>query len=300
MKVVSTEKLPEKLKTILIIDSPTSKDLEDADVLIGWPSRINLVIEKCKNLKMIQTFSAGVDNLEFKLIPPHVKIFSNAGSYALPVAEHAWGLILAAAKGVNIKERLTAYQIYGRTLLVVGGGGIGTEVARLGRSFKTFNVGISRSFKDITVFDKTDEITKVKEYVREADIIVDTLPLNLKTKGILNYDLLSGIKKNCIIVNVGRGETVDEDGMFKLLSERNDIRFATDVFWRDAEGKENFYTSKLWKLNNFFATFHTAGAYGNNEVMVNAMSIAIDNVRRFIEGEETRNEVKISDYIEKS
>ncbi len=299
MLVISTEKLPERLKGIIKIqDEPSDEEIRKADVIIGWPKQINKVLRKTENLKVIQTFSAGVDDLDFRSLEKGVRVFSNAGAYSLPVAEHAWALILGAGKGINSKERLVAYQAYGRTLLVIGAGGIGTETARIGKNaFSTFNIGVSRSFKDASVFDIRGEEKDLKKYVAQAGIIVDALPLNKETRGVLNYELLKEVKENCIIVNVGRGETVDEEGMFKLLSERRDVRFATDVFWRKNDGKENFTESPLWTLNNFFATFHTAGAYGNEEVMLNAMEMAVRNVKRFLEGQNPLNEVKIIDYL---
>lgn len=297
MLIISTEELPDELKKIIpIMDRPSEEDIEKAEIILGWPKQINRLLHKCKNLKVIQTFSAGVDDLDFKPLKG-IRVFSNAGAYSIPVAEHAWGLILGAAKGVNSKERLISYQVYNKTLLVLGAGGIGIEIARIGKNaFHTFNIGISRSFKDKSPFDIVDSVDSLHKYVEQADIIVDTLPLNNLTKEILNYELLNKVKNNCIIVNVGRGETVDEEGMFKLLSQRRDVRFATDVFWRK-DGKENFIDSSLWSLKNFFATFHTAGAYGNEEVMHKAMEIAIRNVQSFLKDGKALNEVRVADYL---
>ncbi|BBG25452.1 2-hydroxyacid dehydrogenase [Sulfuracidifex tepidarius] len=296
--IISTQELPGKLKEIIPInDKPSEKDIEEAEIIVGWPKQINKLLDKCKNLKVIQTFSAGVDDLDFKRIK-EARVFSNAGAYSIPVAEHAWGLILGAAKGVNSKERLIAYQVCNKTLLVLGAGGIGIETARIGKNaFHTFNIGLSRSFKDKSVFDTVDSVESLHNYVEKADIIVDALPLNNSTKNILNYNLLRNVKNNCIIVNVGRGETVDEEDMFKLLSQRSDIRFATDVFWRKEDGKEDFLSSPLWSLKNFFGTFHTAGAYGNEEVMLRAMEIAIRNVQSFLRDGRASNEVRVADYL---
>ncbi|AGJ63470.1 glycolate dehydrogenase [Saccharolobus islandicus] len=300
MKIISTEKVPEECKNIINIkdENLTDEDYKNAEILLTWPGRVNSdLIDKMPNLKVIQTFSAGVDDLNFSIVPPHVKVFSNAGAYSLSVAEHAWALILALAKGVGTKKRTIVYDVSEKTLLVLGGGGIGSEVARIGKTaFRNYVIGISRSFRKPEWFDEKHEMIMIREKIKEADIIVDTLPLNKQTRSLLNYDLLKDAKRNAIIVNVGRGETVDEEGIYRLLKERQDVRFGTDVFWRK-NGKEDFYNTKLWELDNFTGTLHTAGAYGNESIMKRAMSMACLNVKKYIDKGVADNEVRREDYV---
>lgn len=300
MRIISTEKVPEECRNVIDVkyDNLTDEDFKNAEILLTWPSRVNKeLISKMPKLKVIQTFSAGVDDLDFSVIPPHVKVFSNAGAYSLSVAEHAWALILALAKGVGTRKRTIVYEITNKVLLILGAGGIGSEVARIGKTaFRNYVIGISRSFKKPEWFDEKHSMAMLREKIGEADIIVDTLPLNKETRGILNYDLLKNVKQRAIIVNVGRGETVDEEGIYRLLKERPDVRFGTDVFWRK-NGREDFYNTKLWELENFIGTLHTAGAYGNDEVMKRAMFIACLNVKKYIDKGVADNEVRREDYV---
>ncbi|MEM3221197.1 MAG: glycolate dehydrogenase [Saccharolobus sp.] len=300
MKIISTEKVPEECLNVIDVkyDNLTEEDYKEARILLTWPSKVNReLISRMPKLEVIQTFSAGVDDLDFSIIPPNVRIFSNAGAYALSVAEHAWGLILGLAKGIGTKKRTIAYMASEKTLLILGAGGIGSEVARIGKTaFRNYVIGISRTFKKPEWFDERHSMSMLREKINEADIIVDTLPLNKHTKGILNYELLKNVKQGAIIVNVGRGETVDEEGIYRLLKERPDVRFGTDVFWRK-NGKEDFYNTKLWELENFIGTLHTAGAYGNMEVMRKAMFIACLNVKKYIDKGNADNEVKREDYV---
>jgi len=300
MRIISTEKVPEECRNVIDVkyDNLTDEDFKNAEILLTWPSRVNKeLISKMPKLKVIQTFSAGVDDLDFSVIPPHVKVFSNAGAYSLSVAEHTWALILALAKGVRTRKRTIVYEITNKVLLILGAGGIGSEVARIGKTaFRNYVIGISRSFKKPEWFDEKHSMAMLREKIGEADIIVDTLPLNKETRGILNYDLLKNVKQRAIIVNVGRGETVDEEGIYRLLKERPDVRFGTDVFWRK-NGREDFYNTKLWELENFIGTLHTAGAYGNDEVMKRAMFIACLNVKKYIDKGVADNEVRREDYV---
>jgi D-3-phosphoglycerate dehydrogenase len=300
--IISFIKLPKEAKEILkeyeVKDENISdEDLEKAKIIIALPRDINEgIISKAKNLEVIQTISAGVDGLPFHILPKNVKVFSNAGAFNIPVAEHAWALILASAKMVGRKKPYKTYLLTNKTLLVLGAGEIGSEIARIGKfAFNMYVIGVSRSFKYPQYFDERYNIDKLTEVIPRANVIVDALPLNKYTLKILNYDLLKHVAKECIIVNVGRGDTIDEEGIYRLLKERPDVRFATDVFWIK-NGYEDF-ESKLWELENFTGTPHIAGGGGNEEVLMNAIIKAVKNVKMYLERGEAKNLVRIEDYI---
>ena len=299
MLIISTEKLPEECKRLLknVKDEFSEEDLERADIIMLWPSQIRTILPKAKSLKVIQCFTAGVDGIPFEILPKDVVVFSNAGAYSVPVAEHAFALIMTLAKGIGKKERIVVpYLLSDKTLLVLGGGGIGSEVARIGKTaFNMYVIGISRSFKKPEFFDEKYDLDKLKDVISRADYIVDALPLNKFTRGILNYDVLSRTKENCVIVNVGRGETIVEDDIYRILKERKGLRFGTDVFWRK-DGTEDF-NSKLWELENFTGTPHTAGAYGNEAVKIHAITEACKNVYRYITTGKAENKIRIEEYI---
>ncbi|BBD73715.1 3-phosphoglycerate dehydrogenase [Sulfodiicoccus acidiphilus] len=299
MKIVSTLRLPEQCMQLLkgnqIIEGDLS-EVSDADVLMGWPNELSSIVRSSSKLKAIQTFSAGVEALDFRAVPESVKVFSNAGAYAVPVAEHAWALVLALAKRVGRKDRGESYVVTGKTLLVLGAGGIGSEVARIGKAaFSMITIGISRSFKRPEFFDERYPYTEVDNHLGRADVIVNALPLTRQTEGFLNWERLSKVKEKSIIVNVGRGETVERDALVRLLMERPTVRFGTDVFWRK-DGEENFQ-DPLWEAENFTGTPHTAGGYANREVLEHAKLAACENVRRFVETGRAENEVRREDYL---
>lgn len=304
MKVISTEKLPQKAKEILINaglevkdDKLSEDDLKLAEALLTWPSRASEYISKMPNLKVIQVFSAGVDDFPFHLLPKGVKLFSNAGAYSVSVAEHTFALILTLAKGINKSmKRFESYQLTGKTIVILGAGGIGSEVARIAKQgFAMRTIGVSRSFKRPEFFDEKYSFNLLDEVLPRGDVIVDTLPLNKYTRGLLNYERLRKLKDKAILVNVGRGETVVEEDIIRILKERPTIRFGTDVFWRK-DGKEIF-ESPLWSMDNFAGTLHTAGGYASKEVLENAMIRACENLAEYLRTGRAENEVKIEDYL---
>jgi len=300
-KVFVTDWLPEEARHVLSGFEVYEKEAADGTLarcqaLVCWPSRAKReLLQKMNGLRVVQTMSAGVDGLDFHSLSPDVQVFSNAGAFSDTVAEHAWGLLLGIAKGIHLRNARTVPRaLRGKTLLVVGAGGIGTEVARLSRSLGMRTIGISRSFKAPGFFDETHPISSLGEVVATVDAIVITLPLTKVTRGMINYELLLKAKENVIVVNVGRGETVDEGGLLKWLRERPESRFATDVFWKDG-GKEVF-TTKAWDLPNFAGTLHNSGTPIGDDLKGPKVAAAL-NVRRFFELGEALNRVEIAEYL---
>ncbi|BFI74894.1 2-hydroxyacid dehydrogenase [Sulfurisphaera ohwakuensis] len=296
--IISTVKLPEECKRLIPVkdEGITEDDIRNAEIIMLWPSQAREILPKAEKVKIIQTFSAGVDDFPFELLKKDQLLYSNAGAYSISVAEHAFALILALAKGVGVKKRVETYPLNNSTILILGAGGIGSEVAKIAKlGFNMYVIGVSRSFKG-TYYDEKYSLKDLEKVIGRADVIVDTLPLNKETRGILNYSVLSKVKEKCIIVNVGRAETVVEDDIYRILKEKPGVRFGTDVFWR-VNGKENFSTSKLWELENFTGTPHIAGATANERVLKNALIQACKNVYRILNEGEGENKVKIEDYI---
>jgi len=270
--------------------------LAECQELICWPSRAKADLLRSMNgLKMVQTMSAGVDTLDFGSLPPGVQVFSNAGAFTDTVAEHAWGLLLGVAKGVHLRNvKVSPRALRGKTLLVIGAGSIGSEVARLSKSIGMRTIGISRTFKGGGFFDEKHAASRLATDIRAADAIVITLPLTNNTKGMIGYKLLMKSKVNVIAVNVGRGDTIDEKGLLKWLKERPESRFATDVFWK-RRGKEVF-TTKAWELPNFAGTLHDSGTPVGEDLKGPKIAAA-KNVRRFLQSGKALNRVEPSEYL---
>ena len=298
--LIVTDSLPDEAKGILsdfeVLESPVGDGaLERCEALICFPGRVKGdTLRKMKSLKMVQTLSAGVDGLDFGALTPGVQVFSNAGAFTGSVGEHAWGLLLGVAKGVHLRNvRTTPRMLRGKTLLVIGCGAIGSEVARLSKSISMRTVGVSRSFKSPEVFDEAHPMADLPKVMGAADAIVDALPLTNGTRGALSYGLLSLAKEAVILVNVGRGETVDEQGVLRWLKERPESRFATDVYWKK-EGREQFSTP-AWDLPNFAGSLHNSGI-PLGEDLAEVKVAAARNVKLYFETGSAANRVDPSEY----
>ena len=301
MAIFVTDTLPPEARSLLsdfeVFESTADDDaLARCQALICWPSRAKaVVLRKMKSLKMVQTLSAGVDVLDFGSLPPGVQVFTNAGAFTQTVAEHAWGMLLGMSKGIHVRnQKTTPRSLRGKTLLVLGCGSIGSEVARLSKSLKMRTIGVSRSFRSPQMFEERHQMSSLPDLIGRADAIVVTLPLTNRTRGILGYDLLKKAKEAAILVNVGRGGTIEEEGLVRWLGERPESRFVTDVYWFK-EGRESFSTM-AWELPNFAGTLHVSGL-PLGEDLSRAKVAAAKNVRSYLEGGVPLNHVDISEYL---
>jgi D-3-phosphoglycerate dehydrogenase len=296
-----TATLPERARSVLKGLDVFEGEADDAtlarcQVLMAWPTRAGReLLGKMRNLRMVQALSAGVDGLDFASLPPRIQVYSNAGAYTESVAEHAWGLLLGAAKGLHARrQRVVPRRLRGKTLLVVGCGAIGSEIARLAKSVGMNTVGVSRSFKDPDLFDEKHGTGDLLKVIGAADAIAIALPLTNRTAGLIDYDTLMLCNESVTVVNVGRGETVSEEGLIRWLRERPESRYTTDVFWK-RDGRETFDT-EAWELPNFSGTLHISGVPLGDK-LEHPIVEAAKNVRRFLETGDAFNRVELAEYL---
>jgi D-3-phosphoglycerate dehydrogenase len=296
-----TATLPDQARSILEGLDIFEVEADDASlaqcqVLMAWPMRAGKeLLGKMRSLRMVQALSAGVDGLDFASLPPGIHVYSNAGAYTESVAEHAWGLLLGAAKGLHARrQRVVPRRLRDRTLLVVGCGAIGSEIARLAKSVGMNTVGVSRSFKVPDIFKERHGTGDLRKVMGVADAIAIALPLTKRTAGLIDYDTLMLSNESVTIVNVGRGETVSEEGLIRWLRERPESRYTTDVFWK-RKGRETFDT-EAWNLPNFSGTLHISGVPLGDK-LEHPMVEAAKNVRRFLETGNALNRVDLTEYM---
>ncbi len=300
-KLFVTDTLPQQARDILSdfeVHESSADDqvLAECQVLLCWPTRAKAdLLQKMKSLKVVQTMSAGIDDLDIRSLPPGTQVFSNAGAFTGTVAEHAWGMLLGVAKGIHLRNQKTAPRsLRGKSLLVLGAGSIGSEVARLSKSLEMETLGVSRSFRSPELFDERVPVAALPDVIGKADAMVIALPLSKGTRGLVGYDLLARAKEMVMVVNVGRGEIVDEAGLLRWLKERRESRYATDVFWVTG-GRERFATD-AWELPNFAGTLHVSGV-PVGEDLVGAKVAAAWNVRRYFESGAALNRVDVGEYL---
>jgi phosphoglycerate dehydrogenase-like enzyme len=256
-----------------------------AEVLYGIPAeradRLAWAVRSAPGLRFVQATAAGAGQqvAAAKLTREEldrVAFASASGVHATPLAE--WSLfgilaftkelprLLADQRARRFAEHRPQDELRGKTLLVVGLGAIGREVARLGGAFGMHVVAVRRHEGDLD------------ELLPQADAVVVTLPLTDETRGLLSRDRIAAMKDGSIFVNVGRGGVVDEDALIDGLRDGKLRGAALDVFATEPLPE----TSPLWDLDNVILSPHTAAlSWKENERIVELFA---ENLRRYLAG----------------
>jgi phosphoglycerate dehydrogenase-like enzyme len=259
-------------------------------------------------LKMLQTFAAGVDLIDFTAVEEQSEVtICNSHINAAEVAEYAISLLFAVAKNLIPNDRELrkgdwkyafggpnpSIEIRNKTCLIVGLGSIGSEVARRLKGFDVRITAVTRSgtSKHAALADELVAIDEIRPLVEKADFVVLSLPHTPESEGLVNEEFISWMKPESILVNVSRGAIVEEKALFTALQE-NKIRGAgLDVWWRYPEkwrGKGIPPTDMPFQdLDNLVASPHRGGYSENTEREY--FQFAGENILRFIRGETPQN-----------
>ena len=283
----------------------------DCLLVFSWPTQLRIErLQGMTSLRFIQSILAGVNHIPFASLGKSVIVSSNAGAYSEEVAEYAWALLLSAAKRVvelhvSLREEKWSLRrtldegseitvMRGKILGILGFGGIGNSVATIAKGFGMQLYAFSRkkwASKGVRVFTGPGGLT---DLLRRSDAVVLALPLTSQTARIISAERLSEMKKDGILVNVARGELVDEKAMYDHLASNPNFRYATDVWWY-RENRESLKTDyPFLSLPNFIGTPHVSGPSGL--ATGRPVQLASENTIRFLKGLHPRNIVNPEDY----
>jgi phosphoglycerate dehydrogenase-like enzyme len=245
-------------------------------------------------LRLVQLLSAGYDNVDLEAARrAKVPVANNGGANAISVAEHAVMLMLTVARRVIWQHASVAagrwrgngpsprmYELYGKTLGIVGLGTIGKKVARLGRAF-----GMRVEYYDIARLSEDAEdalgvrFRLLSELIGNADVVSLHVPLNDSTHHLIGEGELARMKPTAILINTSRGPVVDEAALCGALADGNLFGAGLDVFDPEPPQADN----PLLQLDNVVLTAHFAGPTWDNHVA--RFRNAFDNVQRVARGE---------------
>jgi D-3-phosphoglycerate dehydrogenase len=230
-------------------------------------------LEKCGGLKHIVFLGTGaasfVDIAAAKRLGIKVSTISGYGDTT--VAEHAMGLVFAAARHIGTMHGIVrsggwrpmqGMELRGKTLGIVGLGGIGREMARIAGGIGLKVLSYNRTAKPSTV--------PIDELLAKSDIVSLHLALNDETRGFLSRERLGRTKPGVIIVNTARAGVVDEPALIDLLKSGHIGHYATDVFGKEPPSADE----PLLKLDNVTLTAHAG--YNTPEAAMTMYRRAID------------------------
>jgi glycerate dehydrogenase len=294
-------------------EASLSRLLPSIEILLVffWPNFLTPEnLSMMSNLRLIQSILAGVNHIPFSQLDKKVIVCSNAGAYSDEVAEYAWSLLLSAAKRIvdfhnavktdqwRLRRTLGGKEVTileEKTLGILGYGGIGSAVARIGKGFLVKIYTFSRKpvrEKGVRSFRGDKGLLRV---LGQSDAVIVSLPLTKFTNKIIGTDELAAMKKDAILVNIARGELVDETALYEHLKTNPDFRYAADVWWY-RDGKESLKTvNPFFELSNFIGTPHVSGPSGL--ATGKPAKSAVANVMRFLRGLKPKNIVDPAEYL---
>jgi phosphoglycerate dehydrogenase-like enzyme len=271
--------------------------LRKADAVVATRIPDDLV-ELAPRLRWLQFTSAGIDHVWKPCLDRGSVVVTNAkGLHGPGIAEFvAAGLLhfardvpqLVARQRQHQYRRFVAEELAGRSVAIMGFGAIGRSVGRLLRSLGMRVIGFSREPAS-SRFDAADEIASyhaLRSILPRIDVLVAALPSARETAKLISADLLGRMRATAILVNVGRGQTVDEAALTAMLREGRLKAAILDV--QDSEPLPG--DSPLWDMPNVLLSPHMAGA--TSQFFGRLTDLVIDNLGRFMRGEALRNQVR--------
>ena len=283
--------LPANVELVLVArELSPGLDLTRVEFLVpaDWAKQLVLArLGVMARLRVIQTLSAGVDWLRGR-VPENVLVCNARGVYDDPMAEWVLGAILAMQRGlIQARDAQRAgewhwfepYELSGARIVILGFGSIGSAVAARLRPFGVDVVGVARTRREGVL-----GLEDLDGALRTADILIDLLPLSAETAGLLDVRRLGLLPSGALLVNAGRGPTVDTAALVDAVRSGR-LRAVLDV--TDPEPPPPNHP--LWRLPGVLISPHLAGDSGRT--LGCAFALAGDQIRRFAAGHPLENQV---------
>ena len=213
----------------------------DADALIIRSDVVDAeVLDAAKQLKIVVRAGAGYDNIDLAAATAHgVCVMNTPGQNSNAVAELAFGLMVMAVR--NLYNGTSGTELKGKKLGIHAYGNVGRNVARIAKGFG-MDILAYDAFPAAVEAMKQDGITPVdsaEELYAQCNVVSLHIPATAETKGSIGHDLVGRMPKGGVLINTARKEVIDEEGMLKLLGERTDLKYMTDIMpVRHAEFQE--------------------------------------------------------------
>jgi len=255
---------------------------------------------KANNLKWVHLGLAGVDRvLSPEMLKRKIYLTSSKGIHSTTVSELVMGMILAFAKGIVVSMSFKNKKIWGfeevnqarfdlegKVLGIVGLGNIGLDLAEKASLFGMKVYGMKNRVKRgerIKYIDKLFQKNKLEKILSVSDFVVLSVPYTKETHHLIGKKELSLMKEKSFLINISRGQVVDEKALIYALKNKKITGAGLDVFEKEPLPKEN----KLWELENVIITPHIGGAMPDYYRKVGV--VFKENLERFLGGKRLKN-----------
>jgi phosphoglycerate dehydrogenase-like enzyme len=282
-------------------EAEVRQEIAEADGFIGGPTPELMRIGK--KLKWIQVGSAGVDNIRFPELTQRDLTLTNCKIIQGPeIADHAFALLLSLTRDLRaLIPRMTReewplrefqtpekrpIELNGKTALIIGMGGIGTQIAQRAHAFGMVVYGVDPKDISLSYFVKgVYPPDQLREVLPKADVVFISTPHTPESEKMIGPEQFGLMKQGAYFIVVSRGKTYDANALVKALDGRHLAGAGLDV--TDPEPLPKGHP--LWKFENVVITPHLAGT--SDGLRARQMSVFKENVRRFSENKPLINVV---------
>jgi len=284
---------PEVLFVPVRTADEAAREAKDADAVVGFCTAD--IVKAGNKLRWMQIGHAGVDkDLVPAVVESKATITNLARVHGPNVADTAMALLLAQTRGLNSKHsvqdlwrnqqehgKAVAKELHGKTMVLVGLDGIGTQIARRAEAFgmKVLALDPDKSLVRPSFVFSLDPPEKLIKLLPEADVVVLACPLTPKTQGMFGSEQLAAMKKSAYFINIARGGLVKQDDLIDALKKGDIAGAGLDV--TDPEPLPDSHP--LWKLPNVVLTPHLGGQ--SDGARDRLWRVYRENIRRFVAGE---------------
>ena len=258
------------------------------DVLVVRGTKVTAAALEAGALKLVVRAGAGYNTIDVAAASRRGIYVSNCpGKNAIAVAELAFALILALDRRIadnvialrrgewNKKEFSKARGLYGRTLGLIGTGGIGQEMIPRARAFGMKVVAWSRSLTpERAAALGVERLDTPQEVARQSDVVSVHLALKPETRSLVGADIFNSMKEGSIFINTARGEVVDQSALAHALRTRG-IRAGLDVFAQEPTSATGEFTDEIVKEENLYGTHHIGASTDQAQEAIAAETVRI-------------------------
>ena len=258
--------------------------VKDADAMIIRSDKVDAeVLDAAKQLKIVVRAGAGYDNIDLAAATAHNVVAENTpGQNSNAVAELVFGLLVFAVR--NFYNGKSGSELKGKKLGILAFGNVGRNVARIAKGFG-MEVYAYDAYCPKEVIEKSGvkAVDSQDALFETCDIVSLHIPATPETKQSINYALVSKLHKGGILVNTARKEVVNEPELIKLMTEREDLKFVTDI---KPDADEEFQKFE----GRYFSTPKKMGAQ-TAEANINAGIAAAKQINAFFKDGDTKFQV---------
>ena len=256
----------------------------DADAMIVRSDKVDKeVLDAAKKLKIVVRAGAGYDSIDTAYAKEKGVVVENTpGQNSNAVAELVFGLLVFTVR--NFFNGKSGSELKGKKLGILAFGNVGRNVARIAKGFEMDIYAYDEYCpKEVIEQSGVHAVDSRDDLFKTCDVVSLHIPATPETKGSINYDVVNQMKKGGILLNTARKEVIDEEGLLKLLAEREDLKYITDIKPDADEAFKKFE-------GRYFSTPKKMGAQ-TAEANINAGIAAAKQINAFFKDGDTKFQV---------